>query len=79
MGRLRASIPGLIRCSHFFWSKISLHGLHWFTQVYIRLPPDETHLTRGLNLSFIDSPDEVDPILQSEYRAIKGPLMYLYQ
>jgi hypothetical protein len=40
MGWLRASIPGLIRWSHFFWSKISLHGLHWFTQVYIRLPPD---------------------------------------
>ncbi len=41
MGWLRAPIPGSIRWSHFFWSKISLHGLHWFTQVYIRLPPDE--------------------------------------
>jgi hypothetical protein len=39
---------GLIKCPHswinplksLFWLKISLHGLHWFTQVYIRLPPD---------------------------------------
>ena len=34
---------------------------------------------RDLNLSLMDSPDEVDPILQSEYRAIIGSLMYLYQ
>jgi hypothetical protein len=27
----------------------------------------------------MDSPDEVDSILQSEYRAIVGLLMYLYQ
>ncbi len=27
----------------------------------------------------MDSPDEVDPEIQSEYRAIVGSLMYLYQ
>jgi hypothetical protein len=27
----------------------------------------------------MDYPDEVDPELQSEYRAIVGSLMYLYQ
>ena len=39
----------------------------------------KTPLPRDLNLSLMDSPDEVDPILQSEYRAIIGSLMYLYQ
>ncbi len=39
----------------------------------------KTPLPRDLNLSLMDSPDEVDPILQSEYRAIVGSLMYLYQ
>ena len=33
-------ISGSIRRSHFFGPKKSLHGLHWFTLVYIRLPPD---------------------------------------
>ena len=39
----------------------------------------KTPLQRDVNLSLMDSPDEVDPILQSEYRAIIGSLMYLYQ
>ena len=39
----------------------------------------KTPLPRDVNLSLMDSPDEVDPILQSEYRAIIGSLMYLYQ
>ena len=30
-------------------------------------------------LPVMDSPDEVDPVLKSEYRAIVGSLMYLYQ
>jgi hypothetical protein len=41
--------------------------------------PVTTPLPRDLNLSLIDSPDEVNPELQSEYRGIVGPLMYLYQ
>ena len=41
--------------------------------------PLKTPLARNLNLSLMDSPDEVDPKLQSEYRAIIGSLMYLYQ
>ncbi len=55
MGRLRASIPGLIRWSHFFLSKISLHGLHWFTKVYIRLPPDviDSKIITGRNSVFV--------------------------
>jgi hypothetical protein len=36
-------------------------------------------LPRDLNLSLMNSPDEVDRILQSEYRAIVGSMMYLYQ
>ncbi len=32
--------------------------------------PVKTPLLRDLNLSLMDSPDEVDPELQSEYRAI---------
>ncbi len=39
----------------------------------------KTPLSRELNLSLMDSPDEVDPELQSENRAIVGSLMYLYQ
>ncbi len=39
----------------------------------------KTHLPRDLNLSLMDSPDELDPILQSEYKAIVGSLMYSYQ
>jgi hypothetical protein len=39
----------------------------------------KTPLPRDLNLSLMDSPDEVDPDIQSEYRAIVGSLMYLYQ
>ena len=39
----------------------------------------KTPLPRDMNLSLMDSPDEVDPRLQSEYRAIVGSLMYLYQ
>ena len=35
-------------------------------------------LPRDLNLNLIDSPEEVDPKLQSMYRAIVGSLMYLY-
>jgi hypothetical protein len=41
--------------------------------------PVKTPLSRDLNLSLMDSPDEVDPELQSQYRAIVGSLMYLYQ
>ncbi len=41
--------------------------------------PVKTQLSRELNLSLMDSPDEVDPEIQSEYRAIVGSLMYLYQ
>ncbi len=39
----------------------------------------KTPLSRDLNHSLMDCPDEVDPGLQSEYRAIVGSLMYLYQ
>jgi hypothetical protein len=41
--------------------------------------PAKTPLPRDMNISLLDSPDEVDPKLQSEYRAIVGSLMYLYQ
>ncbi len=41
--------------------------------------PVKPPLSRDLNLSLMDSPDEVDPELQSGYRAIVGSLMYLYQ
>jgi hypothetical protein len=41
--------------------------------------PVETPLPRDMNISLLDSPDEVDPKLQSEYRAIVGSPMYLYQ
>ena len=41
--------------------------------------PVKTPLPRDRNLSLMDSPDEVDPEIQSEYRAIVGSLMYLYQ
>ena len=41
--------------------------------------PAKTPLPRGLNIGLLDSPDEVDPKLQSEYRAMVGSLMYLYQ
>jgi hypothetical protein len=41
--------------------------------------PAKTPLPRDLNISLLDSPDEVDPKLQGEYRAIVGSLMYLYQ
>ena len=37
----------------------------------------KTPLPRDLNLSLMDSPDEVDPDIQSEYRATVGSLMYL--
>jgi hypothetical protein len=39
----------------------------------------KTPLPRDMNLSLMDSPEEVDPKLQSMYRAIVGSLMYLYQ
>ncbi len=39
----------------------------------------KTPLPRDLNLSLMDSPEEVDPKLQNMYRAIVGSLMYLYQ
>ncbi len=39
----------------------------------------KTPLPRDLNLSFMDSPEEVDPKLQSTYRALIGSLMYLHQ
>jgi hypothetical protein len=39
----------------------------------------KTPLPRDQNLSLMDSPEEVDPKLQSMYRAIVGSLMYLYQ
>ena len=35
-------------------------------------------LQRDSNLSLMDSPDEVDPVLQSEYRTIIGSLTYSY-
>ncbi len=41
--------------------------------------PVKTPLPRDCNLSLMDSPEEVDPRVQSEYRAIVGSLMYLYQ
>jgi hypothetical protein len=40
--------------------------------------PVKTSLSRDLNISLMDCPGEVDPELQSEYRAIVGSLMYLY-
>ena len=39
----------------------------------------KTPLPRDLNLSLMDSPEEVDPKLQSRYRAIVGFQMYLYK
>ena len=39
----------------------------------------KTPLPRDINLSLLDSPDEVDPNLQREYTAIVASLMYLYQ
>ncbi len=39
----------------------------------------KTPLPRDLNLSLMGSPDELDPILQSEYKAIVGSMMYSYQ
>ncbi len=41
--------------------------------------PAKTQLPHDMNISLLDSPDEVDPTLQSEYRALVGSLMYLYQ
>ena len=41
--------------------------------------PVKTPLPRDMNLSLMDCPDEVDPKLQREYRAIVRSLMYLYQ
>ena len=41
--------------------------------------PTSTPLPLNLDLSLKDSPDEVEPVLQAEYRAIVGSLMYLYQ
>ena len=41
--------------------------------------PAKTPLPSDINLSLLDYPDEVDPKLQREYRAIVGSLMYLYQ
>ena len=41
--------------------------------------PVKTPLPRDLNLSLMDSREEVDPKLQSVYRAIVGSMMYLYQ
>ena len=39
----------------------------------------KTPLRCDMNLSLMDSPEEVDPKLHSMYRAIVGSLMYLYQ
>jgi hypothetical protein len=39
----------------------------------------KTPLPQDLNLSLMDSPEEVDPKLHSMYRAIVRALMYLYQ
>jgi hypothetical protein len=39
----------------------------------------KTPLPRDLNLSLMDSTDELDPILQCEYRGIVGSVTYLYQ
>jgi hypothetical protein len=39
----------------------------------------KTLLPRDMNPSLMDSPDEVDPKLQSMHWAIVGSLMYLYQ
>ena len=41
--------------------------------------PVSTPLPLNLDLSLKDSPDQVDPDLQEEYRAIVGSLMFLYQ
>jgi hypothetical protein len=41
--------------------------------------PVKKLLPRDLNLSLMDSPDEVNPELQSEYRGIVASLMYFYQ
>jgi hypothetical protein len=37
--------------------------------------PAKTPLPRDMNISLLDYPDEVDPKLQSEYRAIVGSLI----
>jgi hypothetical protein len=41
--------------------------------------PMKAPLSRDSNLSLMDYPDDVDPELQSEYRAIVWSLMYSYQ
>ncbi len=41
--------------------------------------PVKTPLPRDLNLSLMDSFDELNPESQSEYRGIVGSLMYLYR
>jgi hypothetical protein len=65
-------------------STLLLHQTGYAKKILERFKMSEckevkTPLPRDLNLSLMDSPDEVDPILQSEYRAIIGSLMYLYQ
>ncbi len=54
-------------------------GLEGFNMTNCKIR--KTRLRRDLNISLMDSPDEVDPdiMIQSEYRAIVGSLMYLYQ
>ena len=64
-------------------STLLLHQTGYAKKILERFKMSEckevkTPLPRDLNLSLMDSPDEVDPISQSEYRAIIGSLMYLY-
>ncbi len=60
-------------------STLLLHQTGYAKRILERLKMSEckevkTPLPRDLNLSLMDSPDEVDPILQSEYRTIIGSL-----
>ena len=73
---------GLITCPTFlvqsgevtFWGEKSLHGLHWFTQVYIRLPPDV--LVKQI---YPSNPDNVSPwYIQGIFCIYATDMQYIY-
>jgi hypothetical protein len=72
-----------VEISHLDDKTLLLHQTAYATKIISNFKmseckPVKTPLPRDCNLSLMDSPDEVDPRVQSEYRAIVGSLMYSY-
>jgi hypothetical protein len=73
-----------VEISHLDDKTLLIHRTAYATKIIINFEmseckPVKMPLPRDCTFSLMDSPDEVDPRVQSEYRAIVGSLMCLYQ